>query len=46
MTEFQHLLVALVVLGVLWHLFIKRYFVTEKDLATWEELISKWLSGE
>lgn len=46
MTEFQHAIVGMVVFMVIWHLFIKRYFATEKDHATWQAIISKWLSGE
>ena len=46
MTEFQHLLVAIVVFMVIWHLFIKRYFATEKDRATWQAIMNKWFLGE
>jgi hypothetical protein len=41
MTQNEHTLVALIILTALWYLFIKRYFVTEKDLKEWEEIIKR-----
>lgn len=38
MTQFQHNIVAGIILIILWHLCLKRYFITEKNLNDWEEL--------
>lgn len=44
MTQFEHNIVAIIVLITLWHLFIKKYFVTEKKVQDWQELMIKWFN--
>lgn len=43
MSEIQHAIVGYAVLMVLWHVFIKQFFITEKDLTTWQSIIEKFL---
>lgn len=42
MTDFQHMLVGYTIVMVLWHVFIKHYFITEKDKQRWEEILNKF----
>ncbi len=43
MTEIQHAIVGFIVMVILWQLFLKRYFMLEKDRAAWQEAINKFL---
>lgn len=45
MNQLEHNIVAIIIFIVLWHLFIKKYFVTEKNVEDWQELISKWFNN-
>jgi hypothetical protein len=42
MTDFQHAMVGGIILMLLWHLFIKRHFITEKDVKTWEDFFKQY----
>jgi predicted AlkP superfamily phosphohydrolase/phosphomutase len=39
MTEFEHTLVAMIILQLLWHLFLKQHFITKENSNEWEKVI-------
>lgn len=39
MTEFEHLIVGLTLLGIVWHLFLRKYFLNPKDVEAWEDYL-------
>lgn len=43
MTEIQHALLAWGIFMVLWHIWIRHYFITSKDLDRWQSIIEKFL---
>ena len=42
MTELEHFFLGALINFMLWHLFFKKYFVTEKDKKTWTEIMLKY----
>ena len=45
MTDLQHALVGGLVFMVLWNLFIKRHFKTEKAEMEWDEVLRKFFKN-
>jgi hypothetical protein len=44
MSEIQHFLLSSSINFFLWHLFFKKYFVTQKDINTWTKEIKELFS--
>lgn len=42
MTQWQHSIIATTILMVIWKLFLKKYFITQKDVSRWQEIFTKF----
>jgi hypothetical protein len=42
MTQAMHLLIAMIILTIIWHLFLKKFFVTEKEIQRWQTFWDKF----
>lgn len=42
MSQIEHNVIAFIICTALWHLFIKQYFVTKKDVKVWEKIIKRF----
>lgn len=42
MTEFQHLLVAQLIFMPLWIFWLKRYFISGKEMKQWREFLKEY----
>ena len=43
MTELQHAFVGYAILMVLWFVWLRHYFITDKDTQRWSKIIRNWL---
>lgn len=46
MTELQHAVIGGAILMTLWFVWLRRYFVTEKDVRLWDQIIRDWRSKD
>lgn len=44
MTQYQHTLLAIVIIQLIWIFFLSKFFYTEKDIAEWQDIISRFFN--